>query len=85
MSIIYKHQSIVNNVEVYRVWKDGDLVGEFKEEHKADHLYYYLLSTRTDHFKQAIMEAYTQGRISMLKQNGRLADEYFIETYEDNS
>ena len=64
--IIYHHKSIVNGVEVFRVWKDGNLVGEFK----------------TEHFKQAILESYTQGRISMLKQNGLLAEEFWNKTYE---
>lgn len=81
--IIYHHKSIVNGVEVYRVWKNGDLVGEFKTEHQAEALYHYLLATQTDQFKQAILESYTQGRISMLKQNGLLADEYWEKTYEN--
>lgn len=81
--IIYHHKSIVNGVEVYRVWKDGDMVGEFKTEHEAEALYHYLLATKTEQFKQAILEAYTQGRISMLKQNGLLADEYYQQTYEN--
>ena len=79
--IIYHHKSIVNGVEVYRVWKNGDLVGEFKTEHEAEALYHYLLATQTEHFKQAILESYTQGRISMLKQNGLLAEEYWEKTY----
>lgn len=81
--IIYHHKSIVNGVEVFRVWKNGDLVGEFKTEHEAEALYHYLLATQTEYFKQAILEAYTQGRISMLKQNGLLADEYYQQTYEN--
>lgn len=81
--IIYHHKSIVNGVEVFRVWKDGDLVGEFKTAHEAEALYHYLLATKTEHFKQAILETYTQGRISMLKQNGLLADEYYQQTYEN--
>ena len=79
--ILYHHKSIVNGVEVYRVWKNGDMVGEFKTQHEAESLYHYLLATQTEQFKQAILESYTQGRISMLKQNGLLADEYWEKTY----
>ena len=79
--ILYHHKSIVHGVEVYRVWKNGDMVGEFKTQHEAEALYYYLLATKTEHFKRDILESYTQGRISMLKQNGLLADEYWNKTY----
>jgi len=42
-SSIYWHKSIVNGKEVFRVWKNGDMAGEFKKEKQAIDLYRFLL------------------------------------------
>jgi hypothetical protein len=82
MNTIYYHSSIVNGVTLYRVWMDGNKVGEFATEGEAIGLYSWLLVVKSERFKTAIQEAYLAGRISMLKQNGLLADQYWEKTYE---
>jgi hypothetical protein len=61
---------------------DGNKVGEFATEGEAIGLYSWLLVVKSERFKTAIQEAYLAGRISMLKQNGLLADQYWEKTYE---
>ena len=78
----YWHKSIVNGEEVYRVWMNGDLKGQFKTEQEAVKLYHYLLATQTEQFKNAIIEAYNQGRISTLKERFVSAEDYFNRTFE---
>lgn len=82
MNTIYYHSSIVNGQTLYRVWMDGNKVGEFQTEGEAIGLYSWLLVIKSDRFKNAIEEAYIAGRISMLKYTFVSAEEYFKENYE---
>lgn len=83
MNTIYYHSSIVNGVTLYRVWMDGNKVGEFATEGEAIGLYSWLLVVKSERFKTAIQEAYLAGRISMLKYEFVSPEEYFKEIYEN--
>lgn len=79
--IIYWHKSIVNQEEKFRVWLNGNMIGEFNTEHEAKELHDFTILSQSNAFKQAIIDSYNQGRISMLHESFVDAEQYYQKTF----
>lgn len=79
--IIYTHHSIVNKQNKYRVFLNGDKIGEFDTNEEAQELYNFWLLTQSKLFKNAILDAFIEGKISTLKPTFVDPIDYYNQNY----